>query len=153
MKPNVLLAYDPGLGLQHPIMSMSGGRGGRLESERENTFGDGKRGTGVPPADIGDGGGGVTEGAYLRLLLPEHSCTVHYDKEHYGPVSGGGEAYMVMGDQAVVGSGRLGLGGDVDDGLGGKTDGQGEVDGQDGDKDRLNWWGVYCSKRNLKGGA
>ena len=131
MKPNVLLAYDPGLGLQHPIMSMSGGRGGRLESERENTFGDGKRGTGVPPADIGDGGGGVTEGAYLRLLLPEHSCTVHYDKEHYGPVSGGGEAYMVMGDQAVVGSGRPGFGWYVYGSSEGGTDGGVTGDGQD----------------------
>ena len=102
-------------------MSIPGGRGGRLESERENTFGEGERGTGVSPAVRGDGGGGVTEGAYLRLLLPEHSCTVHYDKEHYGPVSGGGEAYMVMGDQAVVGSGRLGLGGDADGGSGGGT--------------------------------
>ena len=130
MKPNVLLAYDPGLGLQHPIMSMSGGRGGRLESERENTFGDGKRGTGVPPADIGDGGGGVTEGAYLCLLPPEHSCTVHYDKDHYGPVYGGREAYKVMGDQAVVGSGRLGLGGNMDRRLEGITGGGGGVGGR-----------------------
>ena len=33
-EPNYPLAYDPGLELHHPIMSMIGGHGGRLERER-----------------------------------------------------------------------------------------------------------------------
>ena len=38
MKPIVLLAYAPVLELHHQIMSMPGGNGGRLESERDNKF-------------------------------------------------------------------------------------------------------------------
>ena len=43
----------------------------------------------VLSTDIGsDGGGRITGGLDLRLLLPEHSRTVHCDQVHYGPVSG-----------------------------------------------------------------
>ena len=70
--------------------------------------------------------GGTTGGVDLCLLPPEHSHTVHCDQAHYGPVSGGGEASKVTGDQAVVGTGRLELGGDADSGSVGGTDGGGE---------------------------
>ena len=47
---------------------------------------------GVSPAGKGDVGGGVTGGGDLRLLLPEHSCTVHCNHAHYVPMSSGREA-------------------------------------------------------------
>ena len=59
----------------------------------------------------------------------------------------------IKGVQAVVGSGRLGLGGDAGGGSGGVTDGGEGGDGWDGDGDGLNQWGGYCSKRNLRDGA
>ena len=57
-------------------------------------------------------------------------------------MSGGGEASGVTGGQAVVGTGRLGLGRDVDGGSGGGTGGGRGGDGRDGDGDRdgLNRW-------------
>ena len=69
---------------------------------------------GVSPADRSDGGGGIAGGGYLCLLPQEHSCTVHCDQSHYGPVYGRGKAYGVTGGQVVVASVRFGLGRDVD---------------------------------------
>ena len=81
-----------------------------------------------------------TGGGDLRLLLPYHSCTVQYNQDHYGPLSGGGESSGVMGGQLVVVTRRLGLGRDADVRLGGGTDGGGGVDGWDGDRYRPNRW-------------
>ena len=66
--------------------------------------------------------------------------------------SGGVEAGFKVG-QAVVGSIWLGLRGGADGGSGVVTDGGGVGDGRYGDGDRLNWWGGYCSKRNIRDGA
>ena len=76
---------------------------------------------GVFPSGGSNGRGGIKEYGYLLLSPPEHSCTVHCIQAHYGPVSGGEAEAGVNGGQAVVGSGRLGLGGDADGGLGGVT--------------------------------
>ena len=62
-----------------------GGGGWRLGGE----------GGGVYPAGRGYAGGGVTGCGDLRLPQPEHSHTVHYDKDYYEPVYGGGEASRV----------------------------------------------------------
>ena len=83
------------------------------------------REVGVSPASESDGVERITRGGDLSLLSPEHSHTVNCDQAHYGPVSDGGEAYGVTGDQAVEGSGRLGLGGDADGGSGGRLGGGG----------------------------
>ena len=80
---------------------------------------------GVSPADRSDGGGGISGGGYLRLLLQEHSRTVHCDHAHYGPVYVRGEAYGVTGGQVVVASVRLGLGRGVEDEFGGGMGGTG----------------------------
>ena len=61
----------------------------------------------------------------IRLTPPEHSCIVHCNQDHYGPVSGGSLEAGVKVDQEVVGEGRLGLGGDADGGPGGGMDGGG----------------------------
>ena len=82
-------------------------------SEREG------RGMGVSPAGRNNGRGGVTGSGYLHLPSPGHSHTVHCNQARYGPVLGGGEASGVTGGQAVVGTGRLGLGWNADGGLGG----------------------------------
>ena len=59
----------------------------------------------------------------------------------------------VTGGQSVVRSGRIVLGGHVDSDLGGGMNRGGEGDGCNKDGDRLNRWGGYCSKRNLRDGA
>ena len=69
--------------------------------------------------------------SYIFLLL-------HCDQAHYGHVSGGREAYGVMGGQAVVGTGRLGLERDAYVGSEGETDGGGGGYVQDGDREGLN---------------
>ena len=46
------------------------------------------------------------------------------NQAQYGPVSGGKEASRVMDGQAVVGTGRFGLGRDIEGGSGGGTDGE-----------------------------
>ena len=74
----------------------------------------------------GDGGGSITGGGYLRLTPSEHSCTVHCDQAHYGPVYGGGAEAGFKGGQSMVGSGRLVIGGYADGGSVGRTDGGGE---------------------------
>ena len=48
-------------------------------------------------------------------------------------MSGGGEASGITGGQGVVKTGRLGLGGDAYDGLGGRTGGEGGGYGRYGD--------------------
>ena len=68
---------------------------------------------GVSPTGVRGGGGRIIGGGDLRLPSPEHSCTVHCDHAYYGPVYGGGAEAGVKGGQAVVGAGRLGLGGGV----------------------------------------
>ena len=96
---------------------------------------------GVSPAGGNNGVGGSTGGGDLRLPPEEHSRKVHCDKSHYGPVSGGREVSRVTGDQEVVGSRRLGLGGDADGGLGGGMLEGGGGDGQDdgGDGQLICW--------------
>ena len=83
-----------------------------------------------------NGGGGITRSGDLRLPPTEHSCTVHCNQAHYGPVSCGRAEAGVKGGQVVVGAGRLKLGGDVGSVLGGETNIEGEVhiDG-DGNRD------------------
>ena len=72
-----------------------------------------------------DGGSEVAGGRYLRLPPPEHSCTVHCDQAHYGPVSSGGAETGATGLQEVVIEGCGGCEGDADGILGGGTDGGG----------------------------
>ena len=78
-------------------------------------------GEGVYPASGGNGGGGVPEGGDLRLPAPEHNHIVHYDRDNYGPVYGGKEASKVTSGQLVVGAGMIGIGGDMDISLEGRT--------------------------------
>ena len=80
---------------------------------------------GVSPSKGCDGGFGITVGQDLCLPPTEHSCTVHRNQAHYGPVSGGGE---IPGDkvvQAMVLSGGAGLVGDLNGGSAGGTGGEG----------------------------
>ena len=70
-----------------------------------------------------------------NFLNPNHVLNTLISP-HYGPVPGGREASGVMNGQLVVGSGRLGLVGDVDGVLGGVTRGGGGGDGRDGERDR-----------------
>ena len=83
-----------------------------------------------------DDGGVITGGVYLHLPTTKHSCTVHCNQAHYGPVSCGRLETNVKGGQVVVVAGRLRLGGDVCSVLGGETRGEeeGHIDG-DGDRD------------------
>ena len=74
---------------------------------------------------------------------------ISFYQAHYGPVSGGGVEAGIKGAQEVVRAGRIGLGGDVDGLLGGRTGRGWGGDGQDRYGDRLNQWGGYYSKRNL----
>ena len=77
---------------------------------------------GVPPTGGRDVGGGTSGGGYLCLPLSEHIFTFYCYQAHYVPVSCGGVEAGVKGYQAVVGSGRIGCGGDADGGSGGGTD-------------------------------
>ena len=77
---------------------------------------------GIPPAGGSDDGGGTSGVGDLNLPPPEHSCTVYCNKAHYGPVSVGGAEAGVKDDQAVVGTGWFGYGGNADGGSGGLTD-------------------------------
>ena len=77
---------------------------------------------GVSLARERDSRGGIIGGGDLCLPSPEYSCTVHCDQAHYGSVSGGGAEDRFKGGQTVMGSGRLGLGGDVEGVSGGGTD-------------------------------
>ena len=106
---------------------------------------------GVQPYGTSNGRGGITGGGDLRLPPPEHICKVNYDQYHYGPVSGSSVEDGVKGGQSVVGSGRIGLGGDAEGGSGGGTDGGGGGYGRD--RDGLNQWRGYFSKRNIRYGA
>ena len=80
-----------------------------------------------------DGGDGITGGGDLRLLPPEHIFTVHCDRAHYVPVSGGGEASGVTGGQTMVGAAWIGIERDLERGLGGGMGGGGGGYGRDGD--------------------
>ena len=62
---------------------------------------------------------GITGSGGLRLMLPQHSCTVHCNQDHYGPVSGVRSVSRVKDVQSVVERRR-----DADSGLGGGTDGR-----------------------------
>ena len=64
----------------------------------------------ISPTGVRNGGGGASGGGYLRLLPPEHSHIVHCNQARYGHVSGIREFYGVIIGEAVVGSGRIGLG-------------------------------------------
>ena len=89
-----------------------------------------------------DGRVGITGGGYLRLLPPEHSCKVYCNQYHHGPVSGDGAKAGVKGGQAVVVSGRIGLGGDADSSWEVERTERGGEKGReiDGDGYGLNWW-------------
>ena len=95
---------------------------------------------GVSPSGGRYGRGRITGGGDLFLPPSEHSRTYYCDQAHYGPLSGGGEEAGVKGFQAVVGELRLGIGGDVDGGSVGGTDGGRGVDIQDQYRDGLNRW-------------
>ena len=73
---------------------------------------------GVSNSGKRDDGGVITEGEDLRIPPPEHSHTVHCSQAHYGPVPGGRAAAGVKGGQAVVVTGRLGLGEELNGGSG-----------------------------------
>ena len=69
------------------------------------------------PLSVGiNGGGRILGGRDLCLLPPEHIITVNCNQAHYGPVPGGGAEAGVKVDQAVVGAGRIGCGGDANSG-------------------------------------
>ena len=93
---------------------------------------------GVSSAGRNSGRGGIAGGGYLHLPPPEHSHTVHYNEANYGPLSGDEAAAGVKGGQAVVGAGRLGLGGDADRGSGGEKEGGRGVYGWYGEGYGLN---------------
>ena len=80
----------------------------------------------------GDGGVIIIGSGYLRLPLSEHSCKVHCDQAHYGPVSGGGAEVGFNCCQVVVGSIWLVVGGVFYRVSGGVTDGR---------QDKV--WGVH----------
>ena len=80
---------------------------------------------GIPPVGGCDGEGGTAGGGDLLLLPPESSRKIYFGQANYGPVYGGGAEAGVKGDQAVVGAGRIGCGGDADGGSVGGTDGGG----------------------------
>ena len=73
----------------------------------------------VSPAGGSDGLGDIIGVGYLHLPPPEHSRTVHYYQAHYGSVSGGGEASVVVGVQSVVITVPHGLARDANSGSGG----------------------------------
>ena len=92
----------------------------------------------LPPAGGRYGGGGIAGGGDLRLPPSEHSRTVYCENDHYGPVADSRAEAGVKGDQSVVVAGRIRCGGDADGGSGGGMDGGGEVNGKDGEGDRLS---------------
>ena len=77
---------------------------------------------GITPAEVCGRRSVTSGGGKLRLSVPEHSRTVYCDQDHYGPVSGVGAETGATDVQAVVGTGRIGFGGDTGGGLGGGTD-------------------------------
>ena len=77
---------------------------------------------GLSPSGGRNGGGGISGGGYLCIPPPEYSRKVYCKNAHYGPVSGGVEEAGVKDDQAVVGTGWFGYGGNADGGSGGLTD-------------------------------
>ena len=95
-------------GLHHRVARRLTGRQPRIEWDSGWVY---------PFAGIRDGEGGINRGGDLRILPPEHSCTVYCKRSHYGPMSRGGAEDGVKGGQSVVGVGRIELGGDVDGGL------------------------------------
>ena len=103
----------------------------------------------IPPAGGRDGGSGTAGGGYLCLPPPEHGCTEHCNQTHYEPVSGGVADTVSKGIQAVLRTGRSGCGRDADGGSGGRRDGGGLGDGQDGDGNGLNWWEDNVANVNL----
>ena len=54
-----------------------------------------------------DEGSRTAGGGDLRLLPPEHGCTLNHDQYHYGPVSGGGAETGAKDIQSVLGTGRV----------------------------------------------
>ena len=123
---------------------------GGPQADGETTFDRTGRWMGVSKSGGSYDGDGITGGGELHLPPPEHSCAVHYNQAHCGPVYGGSAEARFKGGQLMVRSGRLGLGGDEDGGLGSGTDGGGGGDGRDRYGYGLNQWGGYCSKRNIR---
>ena len=68
----------------------------------------------LSPAGGIDDRSDIIAGGDIRFPPPEYNSIVHCNKAHYGPVSGGGAAAGVKGVHYMVGSRRLGLGGDAD---------------------------------------
>ena len=87
----------------------------------------------LPPAAGCDGRGGFAGGVDLSLPPSEHSSTIYCDQAYYGYVSSGKAEARAKGGNAVVGTGGLGFGGDMDGGPGGGADGEGGGDGPETD--------------------
>ena len=82
-----------------------------------------------------DGRGRITGSGDLGIPTPEHSCTVHWNQDHYGPVSSVGAVSRFKDGQAVVVRQR-----DAYSSLGGGTDGGGGGYWRDSDGDIINRW-------------
>ena len=75
----------------------------------------------ILPARGRDGGSGTAEGGDLRLPPPEHGRVVHFNQDHYGPMSGGGVETGAKDIQVLVVTGSSGCVRDADSGSGGGT--------------------------------
>ena len=108
----------------------------------------------ILPAGGCDGRCGTSKGVELRVMPLENSRTVYCDQTYYRPVYGGGSETRATDNQAVVGAGRGGCGGDTNGGKGGGTH-EGGGRRQMGSQRRrtTSKVGLYCSKRNLRDGA
>ena len=56
----------------------------------------------IPPPGGGDGGGIAVGDLKLRRPLPKHCYTIYCDKNNYGPVSSGDEAFWGASSEAVM---------------------------------------------------
>ena len=56
----------------------------------------------IPSPGGGDGGGSNSGYRNLRRQLPEHCHTIYCDKNNYGPVSSGDEAFWGASSEAVM---------------------------------------------------
>ena len=113
---------------------------GGPQAYREATSEREVRSVDIPPTGGRDGRSRTIVGGDLCIPPPENGHTVHCNKAHYGPVSGGGADTGANYIQVVVGTGWGACGRDADGGLRGRTGVGGRGDGQDGDGDGFNWW-------------
>ena len=96
---------------------------GEPQADGEATSAKEGRRVEIPPSGGRDGGGGTVGGGDLSLPPTKHSRKVHFNQDHYGPVSSGGAETAAMSLQAVVRAGQIGCGGCADGGLVGGTGG------------------------------